>query len=70
MTPYYEACKWDYCSCPLSGVKRSECACDSIAVFVKACNQFGKAAAIKAWRDDVTCRKYTTYLYSEIVKLW
>ncbi|KAJ9596531.1 hypothetical protein L9F63_012430, partial [Diploptera punctata] len=54
--PYYEACKWDYCSCPLSGnTNRKQCACESIAVFVKACNQIGNKAAVKTWRDDDTC---------------
>ncbi|PNF36643.1 hypothetical protein B7P43_G19101, partial [Cryptotermes secundus] len=58
--PYYDACKWDYCSCNQSNSRRSECACQSFAVFVKVCNQQSKTTAIRNWRDDATCPVHCT----------
>ncbi|XP_069683352.1 hemocytin isoform X2 [Periplaneta americana] len=53
--PFYEACRWDFCACVESGLRRNECGCQSLAVYVKVCNQHGKSTAIRNWRDDATC---------------
>ncbi|GLH02043.1 Hemocytin [Gryllus bimaculatus] len=52
---YYEACRWDFCACQ-SGSKRNnsqECACRSIAMFVKQCS-IHKVAVLN-WRDAISC---------------
>jgi hypothetical protein len=53
--PYYEACKWDFCSCRQSNSQRNDCACQSFTVFAKVCSQHGETTAVKNWRDDSTC---------------
>ncbi|XP_068082174.1 hemocytin [Anabrus simplex] len=50
--PYYEACRWDYCGC--KEATQSNCACDSIAVFVRECTRQG-VTSVTNWRDKDTC---------------
>ncbi|XP_039283049.1 LOW QUALITY PROTEIN: hemocytin [Nilaparvata lugens] len=53
---FYDACRWDFCACKQSSQGASNCACESIEMFVKECAKKG-VTDIATWRDDTTCRK-------------
>lgn len=48
-----ETCRWDYCSCQ-NYDNPSECACESMNVYVESCALKG-VRSLAAWRDDRTC---------------
>lgn len=50
-----DTCRSDYCSCDKADP--SECACNTINVYVKQCLHKGIKSVAK-WRDENLCRKY------------
>ncbi|XP_049862899.1 hemocytin [Schistocerca gregaria] len=49
---YYEACRWDYCSC--KSEEPWKCACESLAIFVRECIRRG-INSVQNWRDHEMC---------------
>lgn len=54
VTVLEDACRWDYCSC--SKGDPTECACETMNVYVRECLHKG-VKALANWRDEQTCRK-------------
>ncbi|XP_046389468.1 hemocytin isoform X2 [Ischnura elegans] len=52
VTPYYSACRWDYCAC--HKLDPAECACAAMSVYVQECSRLG-VKEMPNWRDSTTC---------------
>ncbi|KAG5886861.1 hypothetical protein JTB14_017666 [Gonioctena quinquepunctata] len=52
ITSLYDACRSDFCNC--KGGDRSQCACETLDVYVRDCSNKG-VKGLTAWRDEDTC---------------